>query len=140
MIIIKFMKIIIFLGVLFSMYNCELTRHSGDVLERKRIFIEAYRGIANGQNNHNTKEAILNSIENGVEAFETDAWLTKDKKVVLMHDGSLDGFSCKNLNRQDKVMYVHDYNWPEIQKRKTNEGYKIPFLDDIMEITKGKYL
>ena len=132
------MKHIIFLGFLLPIFICELTRHSGDVLERKRIFIEAHRGISNGQTNHNTKEAILDSIRNGVEAFETDAWLTKDKKVILMHDGNLNGLSCNDIPIQYGDKYIRDYKWEVIQSCETNEGYKIPLLEDIMEITKGK--
>ena len=77
------MKSIFLLGFLIISFNCELTRHSDDVLKRERIFIEAHRGVSNGQKNHNTLEAILNAIEDGVESFETDAWLTKDKKLFF---------------------------------------------------------
>ena len=109
------MKPIIFLVFLIALFNCKLTRHSNDVLEKKRIFIEAHRGVSNGQKNHNTKQAILDSIENGVEAFETDAWLTKDKKDILSHDNFLKGFLCDNILGQNLLIYIHDYNWEEIQ-------------------------
>ena len=58
------MKSIVLLGFLILSFNSELTRHSDDVLKRERIFIEAHRGVSNGQKNHNTKEAILNTMEN----------------------------------------------------------------------------
>ena len=80
------MKSILFFGFLIIEFYCKLTRHSDDVLKRDRIYIEAHRCVSNGQKNHNSKEAILDSIKNGVEAFETDAWLTLDKKVVLSHN------------------------------------------------------
>ena len=121
------MKSIIFLGILIISFNCELTRHSGDVLKRERIFIEAHRGVSEGQKNHNTKEAILDSINKEIEAFETDVWLTKDKKVILSHDGNK-GFTK-----------FKDLTWAELQeKQKDEEKNKIPLLDDIMNITKGK--
>ena len=121
------MKSIIFLGFLIISFNCELTRHSGDVLKRERIFIEAHRGVSEGQKNHNTKEAILDSIHKEIEAFETDVWLTKDKKVILSHDGKI-GFTKFN-----------DITWQELQeKQEILEKDKIPLLEDIMNITKGK--
>ena len=125
------MKSILILGFLIISFNCELTRHSDDVLKRERIFIEAHRGVSNGQKNHNTKEAILNSMENKVEAFETDAWLSTDKKVFLFHDKKikLEG------KEEDKV---NSFSWDELKEYKTKEGYKIPLLEDIMQITKGK--
>ena len=62
------MERIIFLGFLIFSFHCELTRHSGDVLENNKIFIEGHRGVSNGQKNHNTKEAILNAINDGIES------------------------------------------------------------------------
>ena len=113
-------------------FNCELTRHSDDVLKREKIFIEAHRGVSEGQKNHNTKEAILDSIYKGIEAFETDAWLTKDKKVILSHDGY--------LSIDDDITINFNFlTWSEIQEyQKYLEKNKIPLLEDIMIITKGK--
>ena len=126
------MKSIIFLVFLIVSFDCELTRHSDDVLKRERIFIEAHRGVTNGQNNHNTKEAILNAIDNGVEAFETDAQLTYDKKVILLHDNEIqidNGIFAK----------VNGLTWSFLQETVKIDGkYQIPLLEDIMIITKGK--
>ena len=77
------MKEFIFLfGFLITILNCELTRHSADVLKRDRIFIEGHRGISAGQKNHNTKEAILESINQGVESVEIDV----DDAVVTLQE------------------------------------------------------
>ena len=136
------MKEIIFLVFLIFSINCELTRHSGDVLQRKRIFIEGHRGVSDGQKNHNTKESILNAIENGVESFETDAWLTKDKKVVLFHDLDHKIYSCKNKLYEDyinKVSQYCDLTFAQLQECETIIGNnKIPLLEDIIKVTKGK--
>ena len=130
------MKIIIFLGFLIISFNCELTRQSGDVLKRERIFIEAHRGVSRGQTNHNTKEAIINSINNGVEAFETDVWLTSDKILVLNHDGNINNYDCNNNN---PLKNINQLKWSELKDCETKEGkYKMPLLEEIMKITKGK--
>ena len=89
------MKTILLIGFLIlSFSNCELTRQSDDVLKMEKIHIEAHRGVTEGQKNHNTKEGILNAIENGIEAFETDVQLTKDKKLVLIHDFDITIYDC----------------------------------------------
>ena len=136
------MKSIIFLGFLFISFNCELTRHSDDVLKRERIFIEAHRGSTEGQKNHNTKEAILNAIYEGMETFETDVQLTKDGKLVLIHDFTFQIYDCPLLHWPlplPMIIKINSYTWDDLQKCKTIEGgYKIPLLEDIMNITKGK--
>ena len=128
------MKSILFLGFLIIEFNCQLTRHSADVLKRDRIYIEAHRCVSNGQKNHNSKEAILDAIKNGVEAFETDAWLTLDKKVVLSHNKETPNDSCEGPL---KSLVITISTWSQLEKCKIN-GYKIPLLEDIMQITKGK--
>ncbi len=133
------MKTNILIGFLFLTFsNCELTRQSDDVLKREKIHIEAHRGVTEGQKYHNTKEGILNAIKNGVEAFETDVQLTKDKKLVLIHDFGLGIYNCEFITIP-LVTKASEYTYEELQKCKTNEGgYKIPLLDEIMNITKGK--
>ena len=127
------MKSIIYLVLLIATINCELTRHSDDVLKRNKIFIEAHRGVTEGQENHNTKEAFLDAIEKGVESFETDAWLTADKKIVLLHDYLVTSKNCQNF---PDGIHIHNINWSELSNCK---GIVIiPLLDDIMEITTGK--
>ena len=131
------MKSIFILGFLFLSLNCELTRHSDDVLKRERIFIEAHRCVTEGQNYHNSKEAILDAIDKGVEAIETDAFLTLDKKIVLNHDNDLLKFSCYGSIRKK---YEHPYevritdlNWADLEECEKNDGgYKIPLLEDII--------
>ena len=80
----------------------------------------------------------MESIENGVEYFETDAWLTKDKNVILTYDNFLKAFLCDKINDMNKIIFVYDYNYEEIESCRTSEGYKILLLEDIMKITKGK--
>ena len=131
------MKLIIFFGFLITLLKSDLTRHSDDVLKRKKIYIEAHRGVTNAQKNHNTKEAILDAISKGVESFETDCWLTKDKKVVLSHDNSI---KVKEKKKK-KNFFFNESNWNDLKvymKQKKYKKKKVPLLDDIMKITKNK--
>ena len=134
------LKSIFFLGFLIVSFNCQLTRHSDDVLKRERIFIEAHRCVTEGQKNHNSKEAILNAMDNKVEAIETDAWMTLDKKVVLNHDdhfqGYLEGYNINNGGLFQ--ITIPNNNWSFLKDCKNIYGKKIPLLEDIIQITKGK--
>ena len=136
------MNKILFLVFLLFFINCDLTRHSSDVLERKRIYIEGHRGVSDGQKNHNTKEAILNAIKDGVESFETDAWLTKDKRVVLIHDLDKKIYTCKNKDYEDHLNILSqecDLTYAQLQECETIIGKnKIPLLEDVIKETKGK--
>ena len=133
------MNSIILLGFLIWSFNCNLTRQSNDVLKKDRIYIEAHRGVIEGQKNHNTKEAILNAIDMGVEAFETDVQLTKDNQLVLIHDFGIGIYDCQDIITLPQISKAHEFTYEQLQKCKTIEGgYNIPLLDDIMNITKGK--
>ena len=136
------MKTLIFLTYLIITFNCKLTRHSDDVLKREKIFIEAHRCLSHGQKNHNTKESIIDAINNGIEAIETDVWLTSDNHTVLFHDFDRKIYNCKNyfLNiLHDGFNKICDLSLSKLQECETIEGKnKIPLLEDIMKTTKGK--
>ena len=135
------MKEFIFLfGFLITILNCELTRHSADVLKRDRIYIEGHRGVSAGQKNHNTKEAILESINQGVESVEIDVWLTTDNKLVVIHDFQNFIYECeKYIDFGNPLFDVGTVSWKDLKTCVTKKGKnKIPFLEEIMEITKGK--
>ena len=136
------MKAHLLLGFFIIPFFCELTRHSDDVLKRDKIYIEGHRGVSEGQKNHNTKEAILNAIDKGIETIEIDVWLTSDKQIAVFHDLGLSIYNCKNNINYKVVKLIgrtSNFTWSELQECVTKEGNnKIPLLEDIMKITKGK--
>ena len=69
----------------------ETTDHfSHDFFEKQRF---AHRGgYANGP--ENTIETILDNINHGVGAIEIDVEMTKDQKLVIFHDATIEaGFA-----------------------------------------------
>ena len=120
--------------------NCELTRHSADVLRRDRIYIEGHRGVSAGQKNHNTKEAILESINKGVESVEIDVWLTTDKKLVVIHDFQGGIYECEKVLEIPIPKYnIGSLSWEKLKTCVTKEGNnRVPLLEEILEITKDK--
>ena len=57
--------------------------------------ILAHRG-ASGYAPENTRASILEALKRGCDGFEIDVQLTKDNKVVIFHDWSLERLSNKN--------------------------------------------
>ena len=53
----------------------------------KQILIEGHRGYC-AKYPENTLISYEAAIDMGVDCFEFDIWLSKDKVPVLMHDGS----------------------------------------------------
>lgn len=53
----------------------------------RKIYVEGHRGFA-AEYPENTLLSYEKAIDLGVDAFEFDIWLSKDKVPVLMHDGN----------------------------------------------------
>ena len=53
----------------------------------KKIFVEGHRGYC-AKYPENTMVSFEAAIDLGVDAFEFDVWLSKDKVPVIMHDGN----------------------------------------------------
>ena len=68
------------------------------------ILIEGHRGIC-AKYPENTLISFEAAIDRGVDAFEFDVWLTKDKVPVIMHDGN----AARTLRRgvvYDNILYT----------------------------------
>lgn len=87
----------------------------------------------------NSRRAVLDAIELGVDIIEIDVRKTKDGKFVLMHDTRVD----RTTNGKGKVK---DLTLEDLRKlhlkgpdgKLTEE--KIPTLSEILEMSKGKIL
>jgi len=91
-----------------------------------------HRGAA-GEAPENTIGGFVHALESGVRAFELDVHLTKDKQLVVIHDGNLerttDGvglisdFSVRELSLLNAA-----YRFPKWKKRE-----EIPTLDNVLK-------
>lgn len=93
----------------------------------------AHRG-ASETHPENTIPAFQAAIYAGAQMIEFDVWLTKDNKMVVIHDSKVD----RTTNGQGKVS---DFTFEEIRKLdagswKSTEftGTKIPTLDEVLDI------
>ncbi len=106
-------------------------------IHNKNISVAGHRGDVLAYP-ENTIPSIMSAVEKGVDYVEVDLQLTKDGKVVVFHD--------KNLLRLTGVRgEIKNFNYEDLKninikskEFKKNKEYKIPTLDEVINITKGK--
>ena len=87
----------------------------------------------------NSVWAVKKAIEKGINMVELDLAITKDGKLVLMHDKTIDRTTTGKGQ-------VSDYTLEEIRKFSLRDGLgsktqmSIPTLEEILDITKDKIL
>lgn len=107
------------------------------VVKGKNVKIIAHRGSSK-RAPENTVSSILLAAEDKADYAELDVQETRDGVVVLMHDKNL-----KRVARLDRNVSEIDYksieqlNVQSIDSEKF-KGEKIPTLDQVMKVSKGK--
>ena len=107
----------------------------------KKILNLAHRGFS-GKYPENTKIAFLKAIEHSdCDGFETDVHMTKDKKLVIIHDDTVDR-TCSNGSGFIKDLTSKELLQMEFGSHKGSEflGEKIIFLDELLQIVKDNKL
>ncbi|WP_134323348.1 glycerophosphodiester phosphodiesterase family protein [Cumulibacter soli] len=74
----------------------------------------------------NSFEAVQRCVDIGYRYIETDVHLSKDGKVVAVHDPSLD-------RTTDRTGRIRDLNWSEISKARIGGTARIPLLEELLE-------
>lgn len=129
---------------LFSVAN--FSAEVGTVRPRHRIFRDgrfwtiAHRGYS-GRFPESTMLSFDEAVKLGIDALEFDIHSTRDGRIVVIHDATVD----RTTNRGGKV---HDYDWDELKKldagfmfdpEKNGEypfrgkGIRIPLLEEVFE-------
>lgn len=105
----------------------------------KYVTIVAHRGDWRSHP-ENSIPAFQSCIDNGIDMIEIDIWRTKDGKLVLMHDPTVD--RCTNGKGK-----IADLTYDEIQKLRLRPQHNasitrnhIPTLEEVLVLCKGKIL
>lgn len=104
----------------------------------KKTEIWAHRG-ASAYAPENTLEAFKLAIEMGADGIELDVQLTKDHKVVVIHDETLQRVS-------NGYGYVKDYTLEELKELNFNKTYpeyenvSVPTLREVLQLLKDTKL
>jgi len=103
----------------------------------KKPFVAAHRGFS-GIYPENTMLAFEKAVELRPEFMECDVHMTKDNKVVVMHDEKLD----RTTNGTGLIM---DHTLEEIKKLDAGSkkdpkfaGVQVPTLEELLDLAKGK--
>lgn len=79
----------------------------------------------------NTLRSIRKAIKLGVNAVEIDVHLSKDKKLVIIHDNKVD----RTTNGKGYVKYL---NFKALRKLDAGEGEQIPTLQEVIDLFADK--
>ena len=94
--------------------------------------IISHRG-ANKYAPQNTLPAFRKATELGAEGFETDVHITKDGKIVLCHNYTIDETSSGNGNISDMLLsQLKSYDFGSYFSRKF-QGTEIPTIDEFLD-------
>lgn len=90
------------------------------------LMIIGHRG-ALGYELENTLASFETAISMGVDVVECDVFLSKDGQLLVLHDNKLD-------RTTSGTGYIKDYSYEEIIKLETNNGQKIPTLQELLDL------
>ena len=98
--------------------------------------ILGHRGAA-GTSPENTLLSFAKGLEFGVDGFEFDVQMSRDREVVICHDERVDRTS-------DGIGWVKDFTLQELKKLNFGVGFRmyapIPTLAELLEMLKGRPL
>ena len=121
--IVFFKKIKFIIVIIFFIMNLQCT-------SKKVPLIIGHRG-AKGHIAENTLPSIEKALELGVDGIEIDVFLCKSGELVVFHD--------KKLDRLTNVKgYIENLEYDSIKKISVKEEYKIPTLNEVVELIDRK--
>jgi glycerophosphoryl diester phosphodiesterase len=94
------------------------------------ITVIGHKGAA-GLEPENTMRAFKKALELNVDFIEFDVRMTKDKKLIIMHDPKVD----RTTNGKG---YVKDLTLEEIKKLDAGEGEKVPIFEEVINLLKDR--
>ncbi|MCK5821292.1 MAG: hypothetical protein KAH17_05385, partial [Bacteroidales bacterium] len=129
------MKTSILYAISVVLLSCCMTSLYGQNLNaEQKGFVEiiGHRGAAYLAP-ENTLASVVKAVELGADAVEVDIYLSKDDKIVVIHDKTTERTTNKNL-------LVAETNYSELSKLDAGSfkspdyrGEKIPLLGDILD-------
>lgn len=88
--------------------------------------IIAHRGASGLTEFDNSFESFRKAVEIGADMIEFDVRRTKDDELVAFHDSEIEGKAISDLTYEELV---------EITEK---EGFKVPTVEDVILLSKGK--
>lgn len=95
-------------------------------MKRKKPLIIAHRGAKSLSKHENTLESFQIAIDLNVEMVEFDIRQTKDKKLVIYHNPTID---CRR---------IRELTYRQLTTIANRKGLEIPLLEDVLKLCHGK--
>jgi glycerophosphoryl diester phosphodiesterase len=95
-----------------------------------KVLIVAHRG-ASAYEPENTLRSVKRALELGADMVEVDVRASRDGHIVVMHDAMVD----RTTNGKG---YVKDMTLEELKKLKVGLGERVPTLQEVAELIRGK--
>ena len=118
-----------------SLVEC-YKKYSKNTLVRTPAII-GHRGLPSKAPENTLDSAVL-AYKNGATVIEDDIYLTKDNKIVILHDGTLS-------RTTNGTGFIEDYTLEELKKLDANKQFintypkeEIPTLEEYLKKFKGK--
>lgn len=105
---------------------------NGFLTPRHKPIIIAHRGASKAEP-ENTMAAFARAVELGADAIELDVQLSLDKKIVIMHDRTVN----RTTNGKGKIK---DLDSSKITQLDAGGGQSPPFLDEVLDMFRDKCL
>ena len=86
----------------------------------------------------NTLQAFVRAIDEGADAIELDVRLTRDNRVVVIHDSRLEGTTDGYGRVRDSVLSDLKALRAGFRSKRTALTEKIPTLGEVFDIVRGK--
>lgn len=97
------------------------------MFQANKLYVCGHRG-ARGVKPENTMLGFRYAAENGIRILETDIRMSADRKLMLIHDDSLD-------RTTDKTGLVRELTFDQIRTANAGDGEKVPTLEELFEGT-----
>jgi glycerophosphoryl diester phosphodiesterase len=105
------------------------------------VWVVAHRG-ASGYAPENTMAAFRRAVEMGARFIETDLHLTRDARVVAIHDSTLDrtttGHGLVDLRSLEEVRALDAGAWFGTRSAESFAGERVPTLEEILRFAKER--
>jgi glycerophosphoryl diester phosphodiesterase len=92
--------------------------------------IMGHRG-AKAYEPENTLRSIRRALDLGVQAVEIDIHLSRDGRLVVIHDATVD----RTTNGQGRVA---DLSWEELRRLDAGMGERLPSLEEVVDAVRGR--
>jgi len=102
----------------------------GENKSLRKVLVVAHRG-ASAYEPENTLRSLRRALEIGADMVEVDVHASRDGHIVVIHDAKVE----RTTNGKG---YVKDLTLKEMRKLDAGLGEKVPTLEEVVELMRGK--